>query len=76
MKVFNPRSTSARRLVDMPMRAALTLLALTVPLQSQNPAPRAFDVASVKLHTGPRKIGITTSGPRWTAEAERRPVCG
>jgi uncharacterized protein (TIGR03435 family) len=42
-------------------------------LAQSNPAAHPFEVASVKLHEGPGRVGITTSGTRWTAEAKTLP---
>ena len=51
--------------------SALLILQFCSPGLSQTgPSNRRFDVASVKRHEGPGRIGITTSGLRLNAEAE------
>jgi len=51
--------------------SALLILPLSSPGYGQTAASdRKFEVASVKLHEGPGRIGITTSGLRLNAEAE------
>jgi uncharacterized protein (TIGR03435 family) len=46
------------------------IVCLSAALLAQSePPPRRFEVASVKLHQGPGRIGISTSGPRLNAVA-------
>jgi uncharacterized protein (TIGR03435 family) len=50
---------------------ALLILPLSCPSLDQTaPSNRKFEVASVKLHEGAGRIGLTTSGLRLNAEAE------
>lgn len=49
----------------------LLLGIVTAVFAQEAPAPRAFEVASVKVHATPLvRMAISTSGPRWTAEGE------
>jgi uncharacterized protein (TIGR03435 family) len=51
---------------------AILITALVPPAHPQPSAPRSFEVASVKLHQASSggRIGFTTSGPRFDANAE------